>query len=144
MTGSRDWTNWKVMGDALTAQIREHGPCMFVHGANPRGADAFVDSLCRGLSHATVERHPADWKLGKIAGHLRNQQMVDLGADACLAFPMPGSRGTWDCVRRAEAAGIPVKVFAQEQLPVREVRQGFQSDLVVFDEYHELVQGELF
>ena len=33
------------------------------------------------------------------------------GADRVYAFPMKGSRGTWDCVRRAEKAGIPVTVF---------------------------------
>jgi hypothetical protein len=38
--------------------------------------------------------------------------MVDLGADLCLAFPMPRSRGTWDCVRRAKKAGIVVRECA--------------------------------
>ena len=34
--------------------------------------------------------------------------MVNAGADLCLAFPLGESRGTRDCVRRADAAGIPV------------------------------------
>lgn len=34
--------------------------------------------------------------------------MVDLGADLCLAFPLPDSRGTKDCMARAKKAGIKV------------------------------------
>jgi hypothetical protein len=40
--------------------------------------------------------------------------MVDLGADVCYAFfagDGTASKGTADCVRRAEAAGIPVRKF---------------------------------
>jgi len=33
--------------------------------------------------------------------------MADAGADLCIAFP--GGRGTADMVRRARAAGIPVR-----------------------------------
>lgn len=54
----------------------------------------------------------ADWQAnGKAAGPIRNQQMVDYGADLCLAFPMDGSRGTWDCVNKAKNAGIAVTVI---------------------------------
>lgn len=53
-----------------------------------------------------VEPHPADWSRGKRAGHDRNQLMVDLGADAVLAFPTRSSRGTYDCAARVERAGI--------------------------------------
>jgi hypothetical protein len=57
------------------------------------------------------EQHPADWNThGKAAGPIRNQAMVDLGADLCLAFPRADSKGTWDCVRRAADAGIPVHI----------------------------------
>lgn len=57
-----------------------------------------------------VECVPADWAtLGNRAGPIRNQAMVDLGDYlACLAFPLGESRGTRDCMARAEAAGIPV------------------------------------
>jgi hypothetical protein len=41
--------------------------------------------------------------------------MVSLGADICLAFPQPGSKGTWDCARKAADAGIPVVL---QTLPV--------------------------
>lgn len=31
----------------------------------------------------------------------------EVAADVCLAFPLPDSRGTQDCIRTAQAAGIP-------------------------------------
>jgi hypothetical protein len=56
--------------------------------------------------------HYADWSsFGELAGPMRNQAMVDTGVDICLAFPLLGSRGTWDCVRRAQASGVPVIVY---------------------------------
>jgi len=81
-----------------------------VHGACPTGVDLFAGNIGKKLGFA-VEQHPADWDAhGKAAGPIRNQHMVDLGADLCLAFPRGESRGTRDCMRRAEAAGIPVEV----------------------------------
>lgn len=49
---------------------------------------------------------------GPKAGPLRNQEMVDY-ADAVIAIPCPKSRGTWDCVRRAQAKGIPVYIHRE-------------------------------
>jgi hypothetical protein len=47
------------------------------------------------------------------AGHRRNQLMVDRGAAVAVGFLVPGlpCKGTRDCLRRAEAAGIPVRSF---------------------------------
>jgi len=54
----------------------------------------------------TIEHYPADWdKLGRAAGPIRNQQMVDV-ADALVAFP--GGIGTADVSARARAKKIPV------------------------------------
>lgn len=43
-----------------------------------------------------------------LAGHRRNQQMVDEGPVLFVAAHHQNSSGTADCIRRAEAAGIPV------------------------------------
>lgn len=53
----------------------------------------------------------ADWALGRQGGPLRNQRMIDDGRpDLVIAFP--GGRGTADMVRRAKAAGVPVREVA--------------------------------
>jgi hypothetical protein len=126
VTGSRDWPDprtgyvWEALDFAVeNAKILGHTYVTVVHGDCPTGVDAMAADYCEDVAshweHAGielfVEAHPADWaKHGKAAGPLRNQEMVDLGADICLAFPLNASRGTRDCMRRAEAAGIPVKV----------------------------------
>lgn len=73
--------------------------------------------------------HKADWNAyGRSAGPIRNQEMVDSGADLCLAFPMPGSAGTWDCVRRAKKAGIVVTVIDKGEGEGQETEQQRLSD----------------
>ncbi|AGI61742.1 hypothetical protein PBI_ISCA_62 [Mycobacterium phage Isca] len=112
VTGSRDWKDRTTVWAALRQELEQFGSLVVVHGA-ARGADDIADRWAWGMAQAGyqvhVEAHPADWDgLGKAAGVIRNQQMVDLGADICHAFPLPGSIGTWDCIGRAEAAGIRV------------------------------------
>lgn len=106
VTGSREWADCYTIYRALQRLSEKHS-IIVVHGDCPTGADHLAERAARKLGVPT-ERHPADWSLGKKAGPLRNQKMVDLGADLCLAFPLPGSRGTLDCMRRAKAAGIKI------------------------------------
>lgn len=131
VTGSRSWSDEQAIRDALATIISQHGPenVTVVHGACPRGADAIADHIASAWGGGlTVERHRANWDtcgprcqpshhrtgvLGntycRYAGNARNQHMVDLGADLCLAFIRDNSRGATDCARRARAAGIEVK-----------------------------------
>ena len=51
------------------------------------------------------------------------QEIVELGADLCLAFPDHpknqgghGSRGTWNCIDLAQQTGIPVLVVWNQRL----------------------------
>lgn len=78
-----------------------------VHGA-ARGADQLAGEIGRTLG-MHIEPHPANWNAyGKRAGYLRNQAMVDAGADVVLAFPVGRSRGTRMCMRLAFEAGLTV------------------------------------
>jgi hypothetical protein len=52
------------------------------------------------------QQHPSGADYCPRAGHYRNQDMVDLGALACVGFWRNGSSGTRDCLERAEAAHI--------------------------------------
>jgi hypothetical protein len=65
---------------------------------------------CQTLG-VTVEPHLADWKgLGNIAGPTRNREMVESGADLCIALhrSIETSKGTRDCVRQA-AKSFPTR-----------------------------------
>lgn len=126
-TGSRDWSDWAVVDAALTSVLTGvpfgtrllvvHGGCPDGRPYRALGFDAIVDRWARSPVIAArhpqyrigVEVHRADWqRWGKRAGRIRNQEMVDAGADLCVAGPMPQSIGTYDCMRRARAAGIEV------------------------------------
>ena len=86
-----------------------------VHGA-ARGAEGepgadLIAARFALFTGARTEPHPADWGRWLRTGPERNARMVAAGADVVLAFPLPGSRGTWSCVRLALAAGLEVRVL---------------------------------
>ena len=115
VTGSRDWPYPAVVFRELRQAIQSsRGPVVVVDGAcYKHGADEYAHIWAGGESSyrdVTSERHPADWaKHGKAAGFIRNQEMVDAGADLCIAFILNESKGATDCADRARAAGIPVR-----------------------------------
>lgn len=120
VTGSRDWNDHIRVWNALlvgTTGLLQGDEIFFVHGACPTGTDRHVADFVERLNRPgiTQEPHPADWKRhGKAAGPIRNQQMVDAGADLCLAFILNNSRGATGCARMAEQAGIPVSYYRME------------------------------
>ena len=115
ITGSRNWTDWVSVDEAILEAVRNAAPnfdipVTIVHGGCS-GADDIAGQVAEFYAFEQ-EVHPADWNThGKAAGPIRNQEMVDLGADICLAFPLGESRGTRDCMRRARKAGIRVRDF---------------------------------
>ena len=138
ITGSRDWDNRAAIGRAVMAYINEVCPMLtdekgptrrdvsdvvIVHGA-ARGADLLAEEFARGCNPPIkTEPHPADWDTApKIAGLLRNKDMVDLGADVCLAFVKPCvsekcqieevhySHGATHCLTLAHRAEIEVRI----------------------------------
>ena len=72
-----------------------------------------------GVGWLRVPVMKEDWDhRGKRAGDRRNQQMLDYLLQAraighrvgVLAYPDPASRGTWNMVNRAKAAGVKTVV----------------------------------
>ncbi|MEU3278163.1 DUF2493 domain-containing protein [Streptomyces antibioticus] len=114
LTGSRSWTDVGRLELALFLLVRQVGrPCdvVLVHGACPKGADAIADRFARDIGMG-VEPHPADWeRWGKSAGFRRNDEMVKLGADICLAFIKDGSAGASMTAGLAKKAGIPTITY---------------------------------
>ena len=116
VTGSRDWTDKPTIRHAIFDTWEAAGRpknTVLVSGACPTGADRYSE-ICGDAFGFTVERHEADWaQYRKGAGPKRNQLMVDLDADVCLAFPREGSKGTVDCIKRAEKAKIPLQRYKE-------------------------------
>ena len=112
VTGSRDWQEWGVVEAALRREAlagisREYKPgsqlgVYVIHGDCPTGADAAADVLAPRMG-LMVERYPGnDFPTYKD----RNQHMVDLGADVCIAFAAKWASGTGQTARMARKAGI--------------------------------------
>ena len=113
ITGSRNWENYGLVQYVLTDLYAKNPSAVLVSGNCPSGADAMCERMWCSLG-GKVERHPADWSLGRKAGPLRNQQMVDLGADLCVAFRRGDSRGTTHCANAATLAGIPTEWYCED------------------------------
>lgn len=110
VTGSRDWDDREAI--LLSFQDYLGQDNVLVSGACPTGADRMAEEIAEDFLGWKVERHPADWNgLGKRAGFVRNAEMVNLGADVCLAFIKNDSRGASHTARLAEKAGIPTRRF---------------------------------
>jgi len=133
VTGTRDWpSDFRSRARVYTELEKAAGDTprrdvTVVHGG-ARGVDTYAHQAAVVLGYAT-EPHPAPWnapcrdgcrhqprqhRSGQAycpaAGNYRNQDMVDAGADVCLAFYVAGLAcvGTSDCDQRAVKAGIPV------------------------------------
>ena len=112
--GGRDYADsahvYSVL-DALQPSAVVHGACGVdadrPRWARLRGADRLADAWC-ARRQVPVIRVPARWSaLGRRAGAVRNQQMLELYRPALLVA-FPGHLGTADLVLRARAAGVPV------------------------------------
>jgi len=101
--GGRDYDDRAKVEDVLL--FFNPAKVTIVHG-NAAGADRLAAVAASDFGFH-VEAWLADWaRHGKGAGPIRNQQMLDAGADLVIAFP--GGKGTAHMVRIAREAGVPV------------------------------------
>jgi hypothetical protein len=116
VTGSRDWDDWPTLCEALNNEGPLGGELVTIIHGGASGADSMAHGWASCLpGHAYPEVHPADWETyGRRAGFVRNAEMVNAGADVCLAFIRAESKGATMCARLAEKAGIPVRYFRRD------------------------------
>lgn len=118
ITGSRDWNSISDVFRLIETIAHIYNPIevTVVHGACPTGADYMAHQwvgVARTLMPYTIieEAHPASWKeFGRAAGPIRNREMVEMGADICLAFIRNNSKGASMTAKFAEEAGIKVYI----------------------------------
>lgn len=111
MCGDRGWKDPHTIQEVL-AEL-DPTDTVIIHGA-ARGADRLVGEIAEHMGFEVIP-FPAEWeRWGDAAGPIRNQQMLDEGhPTAVIAFhnDLGHSKGTRDMVRRARAAGLPVRVY---------------------------------
>lgn len=159
VTGSRKFSNAKMIYDALDLVANQHGRVDLIVGDCPTGADHFTREWYAETQAKRIDSHgfqfnlhvfKADWsrkcdekcyhpkrfKTVKdvlnpggpdilvpycpLAGHLRNQAMVDwiVSQDisaTCLGFLKFGeaNKGTKDCLSRAKKARFEIKKYME-------------------------------
>jgi hypothetical protein len=121
--GGRHYTNYGAIMDQLAQLQKKVAPItLLIHGG-AIGADimaAHVAQWCFGIE---TKAFPADWnnvltpgavirwRYGKpynaVAGHWRNQQMIDEGEPE-YGIGFPGGTGTADMAERLRLANIPI------------------------------------
>lgn len=128
VTGGREWKDASIVEEALSSRIEHwvtrcpNRRVFVVIGGAKTGVDEMARQFCMraGVAHAVV---PAEWDredLGKAAGHMRNQQMLDwFSPDEVLVYP--GGNGTFDMLDRARSLRI-TQVAAQSASPVSVLR----------------------
>jgi hypothetical protein len=117
ITGDRHWHCYELAEAIIGRLITRYGPDLVIIHGGACGVDQSFAVSCRKLG-TKAEPHLADWKgLANVAGPERNREMVESGADLCIAFhrTLATSKGTKDCVRRALAAGIPVWLIEDDR-----------------------------
>ena len=119
VTGDRGWSDVDRVVEVM--QLLPSGSIV-VHGAC-RGADVICAVVAEALGFI-IRPYPADWAgLGRRAGPIRNQQMIDAEhlegepIDLCLGFhnDIASSRGTADMLRRAAKARIPCRLITSRR-----------------------------
>lgn len=137
VTGGRAYRNFRLVRTALDSFHAEHGIGLLVHGAagnriyrhsipgdlsTPRtlkgieGADLLAEewAIYNRVPFAPYPVTDDEWRtIGKRAGPLRNQRMLDERRPGwCIHFP--GGRGTADMVERARKFGCEMVGISEE------------------------------
>lgn len=115
VTGGRDYKNDFFVSMALS-EVNEvlTGKAVTLIVGDATGVDTFARKAALEFRW-NVEVFKADWdEHGKAAGPIRNGRMINEGQpDIVLAFP--GGRGTANCVKQAEEAGVPVYHLSNDE-----------------------------
>lgn len=106
--GDRNYTDYKRILGFLKEYKRKHSELVVIEGG-AKGADKLAKRAADELKIPVVE-YQADWLgLGRAAGPIRNQKMIDEGKpDIIVAFhdDIESSKGTKDMINRAKKLNI--------------------------------------
>lgn len=100
--------------------VARYGQYVAIAHGDGTGVEEAFATACRGLG-ISAEAHPVsdeEWRRQGIgAVSIRNQWMIDLGVDLCLAVHryLANSKGTKNCCRQAIEAGVPTYMIDSEE-----------------------------
>lgn len=108
--GGRGFDNISFIWTSLDKLHAETPFTDFMQGGCPTGVDCMAKEWARTKPGIMRYECKAEWsKYGNAAGPIRNGRMLEWKPDLVVEFP--GGRGTADMIRRAEAAGVPVRKY---------------------------------
>jgi hypothetical protein len=128
VAGDRHWHSDELAERVVQRIVKRYGSDVVIVNGGAPGVDWAFSKACRKLV-VEMEVHTADFRtLRNVAGPARNREMVQAGADLCVAFhrALETSEGTKDCVGQALAAGIAVYSIADDGGQTRRVLAGDQ------------------
>lgn len=109
--GSRHWTNYNRIKEVIKDLKDIYDDITIIEGGC-KGADILARKAAIELGVKYIE-YPADWSLGKKAGPLRNQKMIDEGKpDIAYSFhnDIENSKGSKDMLNRLIKHNIPCRI----------------------------------
>jgi hypothetical protein len=115
ISGSRTYQDQVQFETFLNEHIKKLGVSMndivFISGGASKGADAFIEAMCKDNEHMHVIVYPADWdKHKKSAGYIRNNEMVAISSQMVVWWDGV-SKGTKHVIDAAKDASIRFRVY---------------------------------
>ena len=108
IAGSRDFNDYETL-KSYCDHILINFPDVTIVSGTARGADQLGERYAEERGFKLL-RFPADWSLGRNAGHIRNRQMAE-NADALIAFWDGESKGTKNMIETANQLGLLVRTY---------------------------------
>jgi hypothetical protein len=103
--GGREFKDEEAAFEFLDSIAAGHDISLVIEGG-ARGGDAIGRAWAEARGIEVVTYH-ADWSVGRKAGPIRNQLMLDDGKPTLVAA-LPGGKGTAHMVSIAREAGVEV------------------------------------
>lgn len=114
VTGDRDYKDGKLIWAVLDIYKQLYKGRMYVIEGGAPGADLHAFAWCQLNPKVGHYHYEAEWKkYGKLAGPIRNKNMLAVGPDVVLAFHdnIKKSKGTKHMIKIAKEAGVKVRLF---------------------------------
>lgn len=104
--GSRNFVDYSYMKSAILEHFDISSLTTIISGG-ATGADKLAEKFAEEYNLAKEIYYP-NWKTyGRAAGPIRNKQIID-NCDACIAFPINESKGTYNAIKLCQKNNKPV------------------------------------